>query len=333
MVRRAAQAESIEIPPEAVAALARSATGSFRDALGTLEQIVTYGGSEIALEDVLAVLGVADARLLAETLDAVAAGDAARALRALEQCAEQGRDAASFASDLEVRARELLVVQTLGELPAELSLTPEADAALLAQAERVDHATVVRVLELLGEAMEAIRAGADARTRLELALVKAARPGARQLDARAAGEDRAPGARWAAHTAAGERPRRATAPPEAVERARRAACAEPAPDVPASRRRSHRRPRPTRPRRPPRPRSRAPARRRPRRPNRHRARRCPGPGARDTRPGVGVRAVAGGDRPRAQRERPARGVHRGDAPGGARRRGPRARVSRDGPVP
>jgi DNA polymerase III subunit gamma/tau len=176
VVRRAAQAESIEIPPAAVAALARSATGSFRDALGTLEQIVTYGGTEIALEDVLAVLGVADARLLEETVDAVAAGDAARALRALEECVEQGRDAASFASDLEVRARELLVVQVLGEVPAELSLTPEADAALSEQAARVDHATVVRLLELLGEAMEGVRAGADARTRLELALVKAATP-------------------------------------------------------------------------------------------------------------------------------------------------------------
>jgi DNA polymerase-3 subunit gamma/tau len=94
----------------------------------------------------------------------------------MEECSEQGRDAGSFATDLEVRARDLLVVQTLGELPDELSLTPEADAALQAQAERVDHATIVRLLELLGEAMEAVRAGADARTRLELALVKAAKP-------------------------------------------------------------------------------------------------------------------------------------------------------------
>ncbi|HEY3959133.1 MAG TPA: DNA polymerase III subunit gamma/tau [Solirubrobacteraceae bacterium] len=176
VVRRAAQAEQIEIPPAAVAALARSATGSFRDALGTLEQIVTYGGAQIALEDVLAVLGVADARLLEETVDAVAAGDSRRALQALAQCAEQGRDAGSFAADLEVRARELLVTQTLGKTPEELSLTPEDDAALQAQAERVDRTTVVALLELLGAAMEGVRAGADPRTRLELALVKAARP-------------------------------------------------------------------------------------------------------------------------------------------------------------
>ncbi len=176
VIRRVADAESIEIPPPAVAALARSATGSFRDALGTLEQIVTYSGNEIALQDVLAVLGVADSELLASTIDAVARGDSAAALRAVEQCSEQGRDAASFADDLEVRARELLVVQTLGGVPSELALTAESDQALLEQAQRVDHATVVRLLDLLGEAMEAVRAGADGRTRLELALVKAARP-------------------------------------------------------------------------------------------------------------------------------------------------------------
>jgi len=176
VLARTAEQESITIPPQAIAAVARAATGSFRDALGTLEQIVTYSGAEIALEDVLAVLGVADARMLEETVDAVAQGDARAALTALERCAEQGRDASSFLSDLEGRARELMVVQTLGEVPRELSLTPDADAALAAQAERVEPALVLRLLELLGSAREAVRAGADARTRLELALVKAARP-------------------------------------------------------------------------------------------------------------------------------------------------------------
>jgi DNA polymerase-3 subunit gamma/tau len=176
VLRRTAEAESIEIGPEAIAALARAATGSFRDALGTLEQLLAYSGSEIALEDVLAVLGIADSALLERTVDAVAAADARGALLALAECADSGRDASSFASDLESRARELMLVQTLGEIPSELALTPESDARLLAQAERVPHATIVRLLELIGSALESVRAGADARTSLELALVIAARP-------------------------------------------------------------------------------------------------------------------------------------------------------------
>src|SRR5947208_12160587 len=76
VLRRVAQAESIEVGGEAVALIARHATGSFRDALGTLEQLVTYSGPSIALDDVLAVLGVADADLLFGALDAVAPGQA-----------------------------------------------------------------------------------------------------------------------------------------------------------------------------------------------------------------------------------------------------------------
>ena len=176
VLTRAASAEQIEIPPQATTAIARAATGSFRDALGTLEQLTTYSGQTIALEDVLAVLGVVDAELLAEVFDAIRAGDARRVLLTVAACVRQGREPGAFASELEVRARELLVVQTLGEVPRELSLSPELDARLAAQAAALQGGVLVRLLELLAGAMEAIRAGGDSRTQVELALVKAARP-------------------------------------------------------------------------------------------------------------------------------------------------------------
>ncbi len=177
VIRRAAQAESVEIPPQAVALLARSATGSFRDALGTLEQLITYAGPNLSLDDVVAVLGVADSELLHEALDAVGAHDPRRALLAVARCVDGGRDPAGFVRDLEVHARELMVVQTLGGIvPPELSVTPDADERLVAQAQRVGRTEVVRLLDLLADALEALKAGADGRTQLELALIKAATP-------------------------------------------------------------------------------------------------------------------------------------------------------------
>jgi len=188
VVTRVAAAESIEIAPDAVALLARHATGSFRDALGTLEQLVTYTGTTIATGDVLAVLGVADADLLFEAFDAVAAGDARAAWLAAAKLADTGRDIAQFLKDLEGHARDLLVVQTLGEVPYELRLTPDRDERLLEQARRVPGPSLIRLLDLLAEALRTVKDGADARTRLETALVKAAAPqmdpAARALSAR-----------------------------------------------------------------------------------------------------------------------------------------------------
>jgi DNA polymerase III subunit gamma/tau len=188
VVRRVAAAESIEIAPDAVALLARHATGSFRDALGTLEQLVTYTGTTIATDDVLAVLGVADSDLLFEAFDAVAAGDARAAWLAAARLADTGRDIAQFLKDLEAHARDLLVVQTLGEVPNELRLTPDRDERLIEQARRVPGQSLVRLLDLLAEALRTVKDGADARTRLEAALVKAAAPqmdpAARALTAR-----------------------------------------------------------------------------------------------------------------------------------------------------
>jgi DNA polymerase-3 subunit gamma/tau len=176
VLRRVAADEGIEIGADALALVARHATGSFRDALGTLEQLLTYSGRSIALEDVLAVLGVADADLLFESLEAIAASDARRALLSAARLSESGRDASAFLRDLEAHARDLLVVGTLGEVPAELAMTPDRDARLAEQAARVPRGDVVRLLELIASAIEAIKAGAEARTQLELALVKAAAP-------------------------------------------------------------------------------------------------------------------------------------------------------------
>ncbi len=176
VLRRVADAESIELPEPACALIARAATGSFRDALGTLEQLVTYGGPSIELDSVLAVLGVADAELLFDAVDAIAAGDAAAALGVVARLSRSGRDAGQFLRDLEMHARELLVVQTLGEVPAELRVTDERDERLAAQAGRVGRADVVRLLDLLANGLEAIKNGSEPRTQLELSLVKAAAP-------------------------------------------------------------------------------------------------------------------------------------------------------------
>jgi DNA polymerase-3 subunit gamma/tau len=177
VVSRVAATEQITIESGAIALIARHATGSFRDALGTLEQLVTYAGDEeISSADVLAVLGVADAEQLFEALDAVIAHNPAAALRSAAKLTSAGRDPGQILRDLEVHGRELLAVKMLEEVPEELRVTPERDQRLLTQAQGLAGTDIVRLLDLVSAALEATANGAEPRIQLELILVKATAP-------------------------------------------------------------------------------------------------------------------------------------------------------------
>jgi DNA polymerase III subunit gamma/tau len=177
VLERVVDSEGIEIDAGAVALVARHATGSFRDALGTLEQLVTYaGGQRIEPADVLAVLGIADSEQLFAAVDAIVAANPATALRAANTLAESGRDSGQVLRDLEAHARELLTVQVLGEVPDELRVTVDRDRRLADQAQALPRIGAVRLLDLVAQALDATANGAQARIQLELVLIKAADP-------------------------------------------------------------------------------------------------------------------------------------------------------------
>ena len=176
VLNRVSAQEGIELPEPAVGMIARAATGSFRDALGTLEQLVTYGGKEVELVDVLDILGVADAELVLDTAEALAACDPKAALLAVQRLSDSGRDVTQFMRDLSAHLRHLFVVQTLGEVPDSFSVTAEHTDRLAAQAERFSQGEIVRAIEFLAAGIAAVREGSEPRIQVELALLKATQP-------------------------------------------------------------------------------------------------------------------------------------------------------------
>jgi DNA polymerase III subunit gamma/tau len=176
VLRRVAAEEQITIPDPAVGMIARKASGSFRDALGTLEQLVTYGGADVDLDDVLANLGVADAQLILETAETLAAGDPRAALLAVQRLTESGRDEAQFMRDLSAHLRHLYVIQAMGEVPDSFAVTAEHTDRLAGQADRLSQGDVLRAIDLLAAALAAVKDGSEPRLQLELALLKATQP-------------------------------------------------------------------------------------------------------------------------------------------------------------
>jgi len=176
VLARVAAAEGIALDEGAKATIARSATGSFRDALGTLDQLVAFGGDEVGLDDALELLGAADAELLFGAVDAVVAEDPRGVLLRVEEMARSGRDPSQFARDLLAHLRHLLVTQTIGEAPNTFVVTATDAGRLTAQANAIGAATLVRTIDELAAALTAVREGDDARMAVEIALLKAARP-------------------------------------------------------------------------------------------------------------------------------------------------------------
>jgi DNA polymerase-3 subunit gamma/tau len=226
VLRRVAEGEGIELPDPAVGMLARAATGSFRDALGTLEQLVTYGGKQVKLEDVRDILGVADAELVLEAAESLAGRDPRAALLMVQRLSDSGRDVTQFMRDLSAHLRHLFVVQTLGEVPDSFSVTAEHTDRLAQQAERMSQGEILRAIDFLAAAIAAVKDGSEPRIQLEMALLKATQPQAdlslqalmfriEQLEARLEGEAAPARQASAPAEAASERP---TAAPPAPAR-------------------------------------------------------------------------------------------------------------------
>jgi DNA polymerase III subunit gamma/tau len=178
LLRRVADGEGIDAPDAALSLIARSARGSFRDAVSTLDQLTSATEGQVNVQAVLQLLGAVEEEALFRLCDLVVDRDTAGALNFVEELAEQGQDLGRLVTDLLEHLRHLMLVQHTGGVPDSLPVTEETRDRLRAQANQLPEAAVLRLCDLLAVAVEDLRQGADPRLPLELALVKVTRPAA-----------------------------------------------------------------------------------------------------------------------------------------------------------
>jgi DNA polymerase III subunit gamma/tau len=177
VLRRVADGEGIDASDQALALIARGARGAYRDAVSTLDQLASATENNVTVQSVLQLLGAVEEEALFRLCDLVVDRDTAGALTFIEELSEQGQDLGRLVTDLLEHLRHLMLVQHMGEVPESLPVTEETRERLRAQANQLGEATVIRLVDLLGVAVEDMRQGGDPRLPLELALVKVTRPG------------------------------------------------------------------------------------------------------------------------------------------------------------
>jgi DNA polymerase III subunit gamma/tau len=167
-----AKQEAIEVADAPLSVIARAAGGSFRDAIGILDQLSTYSGGAITLQQTLDMLGLVQQDLLFEVVDLVHERDTQGALLFVERLSQGATDYAQFIKDLLGHLRDVYVVKHTGEVPSTVAMTEDQQQVLRNQGSRVSTIETVAFIDLLGEALRSVRQGSDARLELELVLIK-----------------------------------------------------------------------------------------------------------------------------------------------------------------
>jgi len=124
-----AKAEGVEISKQSLLALAREGDGSMRDSQTLLDQVISFGGSEVRDEVVTQVLDLIDRRVLIAIIKACIESNPRAALEACAVVADKGSDPKRLGSSLVQVLRDLVV----------LSIAPDAGSELVdGSAEDID---------------------------------------------------------------------------------------------------------------------------------------------------------------------------------------------------
>ncbi len=169
-----AVAEGIAVDPKGLAALAREADGSVRDAQSLLDQVISYAGDTVRYEDVRDVLGVVDRELVLGVARAVLERDPRRVVEAVAEAERFGYDARRFAQDLLDLFRDLAVLRAVPESGDLVDLTPEEVAEVHDFLDGVSWEDVHARFDMLARGLEALRAAHRPGTVLEMTLLKLA---------------------------------------------------------------------------------------------------------------------------------------------------------------
>jgi DNA polymerase-3 subunit gamma/tau len=251
-LERICTAEGVAIEPAVLPLVVRAGGGSARDSLSLLDQLLAGAGADgVTYASAVALLGVTDAALLDDIIDALAVGDSASVYATVDRVVEAGHEPRRFAADLLDRLRDLLVLDAVPEAAGNGLINAPTDsvARMSEQAMRIGGATAARWAEIVHTALTDMRGTTAPRLVLELVCARMLLPDAsadaaallqrlerveRRLDLAGAvpatPRPPAPSVPFTPSEAPPARAERAAAPPRPAEPASRPEPIAPAPD-------------------------------------------------------------------------------------------------------
>ncbi|MFM9903701.1 MAG: DNA polymerase III subunit gamma/tau [Pyrinomonadaceae bacterium] len=167
-----ADAEKINIDDDALRELARSGTGSMRDAQSNFDQVISFSGEKIAAADVTNALGFAGVDVLSKVISAITEKDPKQVLAVVDDLIGRGHDLRNFCRDVLGLFRDLLVFKVAGS-ESRLFETAVFNADQMREmSSTFTDADLLRFFNSLCETEASLREAAHPRYVLEVGLIK-----------------------------------------------------------------------------------------------------------------------------------------------------------------
>ena len=168
-----AENEGLNIERAALEVIARQGTGSVRDSISLLDQIVSDPEEHITLDVAQRILGTADTSAVKELIAAIISQDVARGLHVINAAVDAGSDPRQFGQQVVEHLRSVLLAQTAS---ADLVEASSEDRELFAaQAGQIERRALLAAIRSYNEAVNEYKGGWQPQLTLELALIDAVR--------------------------------------------------------------------------------------------------------------------------------------------------------------
>jgi DNA polymerase-3 subunit gamma/tau len=172
-LREIANREGAKIDDRGLSYIVKAAEGSMRDAQSLLDQIISFGGQDVANEDVRDVLGFIPTDILDRTVDAIAESNSRSLIETVGIVVDQGLSLQQFARELIARMRDLLMMK-LG-LNEKVLGGDEEKKELGQRAKNFSEQDLIRYFDLLLRLEGDVRYSTQPRLHLEVGLIKLAK--------------------------------------------------------------------------------------------------------------------------------------------------------------
>ena len=164
--------EGIAVSDEGLMMIARAAEGSVRDGLSLLDQAMVQAvdGQEVSADQVRDMLGLADRSRVLDLFEAIAAGDAARAMQGVSEQYNDGANPDVLMRDLLDICHEVSRAKTLGDA-ATFDADSETSNRLKLLSEKLSVGQITRLWQMLLKSQTDVREAPAPATAAEMAVL------------------------------------------------------------------------------------------------------------------------------------------------------------------